>query len=328
MLLWCVLFFSLAIAGTWLARRYAVQRNLFDQPGARRSHQVATPRGGGLSVVVALLIAAITLALRDPQQRLLLLAFAGGLALVAGVGIVDDHRPLTPWWRLVVQAVAALLLASAVGRVFGGWSVAIGVFVAVLVLTNVWNFMDGINGLATTQAMAVAAAIAFIEGGAWSLLAAALAAACAGFLPYNFPKARIFLGDVGSGALGFSIAGLSLVAVARQGEASWLLLFPLSAFLLDAGLTLVRRLIRGEQWWAPHTQHAYQVWSRAVGHTTVTLAYGAWTLLGWAVMLSLREASIHFMLASGLAWYTFGALLWWLLQQMGNRKKFTPLWHR
>jgi UDP-N-acetylmuramyl pentapeptide phosphotransferase/UDP-N-acetylglucosamine-1-phosphate transferase len=319
MLAWGFLYFGIGLAGTWLARRYAMQRNLFDHPGARRSHLVATPRGGGLSIVVALLMAAIALAVRDPQQRTLLVAFAVGLTLVAGIGMLDDHHPLSPWLRLVVHASAALLLALAIDHVFADMRLAAIAFVAALVLTNVWNFMDGINGLAATQALLLVAVIACIADGAWSLLAIALAAASLGFLPYNFPTARIFLGDVGSGAMGFAIAALGVTALDPIDASSWLLMLPLSAFLLDAGLTLLRRMLRGERWWAPHTQHAYQVLARRAGHTAVTVAYGFWTLLGWAIMLGLREAPPNFMLSIGIAWYISGAFLWWLLQRLETR---------
>lgn len=324
MLQWWILYFGIGLAGTWLARRYAVQRNLIDQPGERRSHQVATPRGGGLSIVIALLVAAIALAVRDPQHRTLLTAFAVGLVLVAGIGMADDHRPLPPWGRLAVHAVAALVVALAVGREFANLPLAALAFVAVLVLTNVWNFMDGINGLAAIQALIVAVVIGMVGGGSWGLLGAALAAACAGFLPYNFPRARVFLGDVGSGATGFAIGALGVVALASYGTGSWLLLLPLSAFLIDAGLTLLRRLVRGERWWMPHTQHAYQVWARRSGHATVALAYAGWTLLGAMAMLAIGDASPAFMLCIGLAWYTSGAFLWWLLQRMETE----PVSHR
>src|SRR5690606_33960890 len=115
----------------------------------------------------------------------------------------------------------------------------------------------------------------------------ALLAACAGFLPFNLPKARIFLGDVGSGALGFALAALfSLLAL----ELDWLhapvLLLPLGAFFVDATLTLGARMVRGERWWTPHAQHAYQRWTRRIGsHGTVASAYFAWTATAVAAML-------------------------------------------
>lgn len=317
MLQWLAAHLALGAVGTWLAMRYAVGRNLFDQPGTRRSHQVATARGGGVAIAIAVLVAAAVLALRGPEQGVLLWAFAAGLVLVAGVGMVDDHRPLSPWWRLAAHLVAACLIAFAVARSPAGWPWAAVAFVAAVVLTNVWNFMDGINGLAASQAIIIAALVAWLAPGTWGWVAAALAAACLGFLPYNFPRARIFLGDVGSGAIGFAVAVLCVIGVGqRHGNWSWLLVFPLSAFLVDAGLTLMRRVLRAERWWTPHTQHAYQVWSRRSGHPVVTIAYGAWTMAGALVMLAGLKAPVHFMLYLALAWYTVTGSLWWLMQRM------------
>lgn len=318
MLVWLALFFAIGAAGTWLARRYAVQRDLLDHPGERRSHSTATPRGGGMAIVLALLVAACALAARYPWQVPLLAAFVVGLVLVAGIGLIDDHRPLSPWLRLAVHVLAAAVLAIAAAATFGNLWVALVAFIAALVLTNVWNFMDGINGLAASQAAIIAGGFAWLGGGgAWGWLAVAFGAACLGFLPFNFPRARIFLGDVGSGALGYSLAALLVVAIGGH-RLSWLpvLLLPISAFLIDAGLTLSRRLLRGERWWTPHTQHAYQAWARQSGsHAWPTVAYGVWTLVGVVAMVLLRTMPAFFMLAGSVAWYMSGAFLWWCLQR-------------
>lgn len=321
MVRWIILHLVVAFVATWLALRYALWRDLLDHPGERRSHQVATARGGGAAIVLAVLVAAGVLLLRHPELSTLLGTFTVGLFLVAAVGLVDDHRSLSPWLRLGIQAIAGLLLALVVVLETGHWPTAAIVLIAALVLTNVWNFMDGINGLAATQAVVVSAAIAALAhawggGGVWVWMAAALAAACLGFLPYNFPRARIFLGDVGSGSIGFMIAALAVLPLMETRNLSWLVLFPLSAFLVDSGLTLLRRMIRRQAWWKPHSQHAYQVWARRVGHGRVTLAYLGWSLLGSALMAVGPHASVSFMLCIALAWYTSAALIWHALQRM------------
>ena len=322
MLQWVVLYFGLAVLGTWMTLRYAVWRELFDHPGERRSHTHATARGGGAAIVAVLLVAAVALALRYPSQQMLLGTFSLALTLVAGVGLVDDHRPLSPWLRLTAHIIAALLMALVLLDATGDWRIAAVALLAIMVLTNVWNFMDGINGLAASQAMMIAALLstAWSGGGSWIWMAAALAAACAGFLPYNFPRARIFLGDVGSGSIGFAIAALVVVIGAEHEKSSWLLMLPLSAFLVDAGLTLLRRIIRREAWWRPHTQHAYQVWARRAGHTRVTLAYAAWTLGGSVLMLVGQNTPNAFMLGITVAWYISAGLVWWLVQTMEPEK--------
>ncbi|MGO4222079.1 lipopolysaccharide biosynthesis protein [Lysobacter sp. TAF61] len=326
MLQWLAIYFCIGVAGTWLARRYAIRQSLIDQPGERRSHDVATPRGGGIAIVIAVAVAACALALQRPLDAPLLAAFGVGLLLVAGIGWVDDHRPLSPWWRLIVHVVAAGLFGLAVADVYQSPWLGACAFAATIGLTNVWNFMDGINGLAASQAALVAAGLAAMASGVWGLLGMALAAACIGFLPFNFPRARIFLGDVGSGAIGFSVAALAVVAGARLGSHFWVVLLPLSVFLVDAGLTLLRRLLRGERWWTPHTQHAYQAWARSVGHNRVTLAYaGATAVAILAAFWLASHPDIAFITSITLAWYTCCAFLWVGLQKAGSFRTPTSI---
>lgn len=315
MLAWWLLFAGLTAAGTWVARGYALSRRLIDTPGERRSHTVATPRGGGIAIVLAVLVAALALSLRFPPQAMLLRLFAAGFALVALVGWIDDHRATSPWLRLAVHALAAAVLAVGVALAHGDPRLAAAAFVAAVVLTNVWNFMDGIDGIAASQALLVAAVLAWATGGAWGWLGAALAAACAGFLPFNFPRARIFLGDVGSGAIGFGLAALGVMPVATAALDGILLLLPLSAFLVDAGLTLLRRILRRERWWTAHAQHAYQIWARRAGHVRVTLAYAGWTVIGTALAMALRTEPFIVIASSVAAWYTCAALVWLWVQR-------------
>lgn len=315
MLEWLVLHFCIGVAGTWLARRYALKQALIDEPGERRSHSVATPRGGGIAIVISLLVAALALGIRQPPIAPLMLAFGTGLLLVAGIGWFDDHRPLSPWVRLAVHIVAAGVFAFAVGDVFQSVRLGACAFVATLVLTNVWNFMDGINGIAAGQALVAALGLAWMAGGSWGLLALALAAACAGFLPFNFPRARIFMGDVGSGAIGYALGALTVVAAARLQERAALALLPASVFLVDAGLTLLRRLLRGERWWTPHTQHAYQAWARAAGHGPVTLAYAGVLLLVILLAWGMIPGDAFFITGITIAWYMCCAFFWLVLQK-------------
>ena len=309
---WMLLHLVLAATGTWLARRYALKKQLLDQPGERRSHVVATPRGGGIAIVVTVLLGMGWLALENPQDAFLLGCFAIGLILVAGIGWVDDHRPIPVWPRLLVHALAAFLLAWGVYRTGAGPIAPVVAFVLALVLVNIWNFMDGIDGLAASQAAIVALATALLlGGGVWGWVATGLLAALIGFLPFNFPKARIFLGDVGSGALGFLLAGV-LIAAFRSERAPWpLLLLPISAFLVDAGFTLGMRILRRERWWTPHVQHTYQKWAgRNVSHVGVTLAYAGFSLL--AAMLVLIGMGWTDYGSSGicLAWFLGAGFLW------------------
>jgi UDP-N-acetylmuramyl pentapeptide phosphotransferase/UDP-N-acetylglucosamine-1-phosphate transferase len=278
--------FLVAFAGTWLARRYALRRALIDHPGERRSHAQPTPRGGGVGVVVALLAALGGLAWAFPSERWLLLAAATGLLLVAATGWVDDHRPLAALPRLAVHALAAALLGGALAAHGASPWLCVGSALLALVLVNVWNFMDGIDGLAASQAaLAAGGYLAVAGGGVAGWLAASLLAGSLGFLPFNIPSARVFLGDVGSGALGFAIACIvALLALQLTWESRGLLLLPLVAFGVDAGLTLASRIVHKQRWWEPHVTHAYQRWARRCGHAPVTLAYAGWTLAAVVLM--------------------------------------------
>ena len=329
-LAWFLLPMAVALAGTWLALGYARRRGLFDQPGDRRSHAVATPRGGGISIAAALLAAILAVGYLYPEPRLVLLAGALGLVLVATVGWIDDHRPLSARTRLAAHALSAALLAAAVLLSGHGPQVAGIAFIAVLVLVNVWNFMDGIDGLAASQAAIAGLGYAFVAGaGAPAWLALALAGSCCGFLPFNFPQARIFLGDVGSGALGQALALVAvLLMVAPEGgiaPPSWpLLVLPLAAFLVDASLTLGRRVLRREAWWQPHVQHAYQVWSRTLGrHAPVTIAYAGWSIAGTALMLGMNRMQETFIIASAatLGWCLVSGAGWLALQHVSQEGK-------
>jgi UDP-N-acetylmuramyl pentapeptide phosphotransferase/UDP-N-acetylglucosamine-1-phosphate transferase len=319
--LWAALFCAVGYLGTWLAMQYAVRHRLIDEPGERRSHTVATPRGGGIGIVVALLMASVWLLLRNPQHARLLLSFAIGLALVAGIGWADDHRPRSPWSRLAVQAVAALLLGWGIWQEGGSALAAAAAFMAAMVLVNVWNFMDGIDGLAASQTAIAALAFGVAAGqGMVTSLAFALAAACLGFLPFNLPRARIFLGDVGSGALGYALAALAIWLAMQDWEHAPGLLLPVSAFLIDATLTLAMRIVRRQAWWLPHTEHGYQHWVRRCGrHGRVTLAYAGWGVVASGLMLIGRTTAPTFMMVALLTTYLAGWVLWiWLRRPLSD----------
>ncbi len=317
---WAVAFAVFTSVGTWLARRYALARDLVDAPGERRSHTLPTPRGGGAAIVAALIVASAVLGAREPGNVLVFLAFGISLIAVAAVGFVDDHRPLSPWVRLGVHIGASALFAVVLVATGRTPMEAVVAFAACVVLTNVWNFMDGINGLAASQAALIGAWLCFHGSEGWGALALAMSAACVGFLPFNFPKARIFLGDVGSGALGFAVAAAA-VGPQRGALADHVpVLLMLAPFLIDTMLTLGRRVLRGERWWTPHTQHAYQVCSRRWGHTRVTLAYGCWAAAPCVAVSSFRlPQSGFFSVGSVAAWYTCGALLWLFIQASEHR---------
>ncbi|KAF1709751.1 lipopolysaccharide biosynthesis protein [Pseudoxanthomonas kalamensis DSM 18571] len=307
---------ALLTAGAW---RYALQRKLLDAPGERRSHDIPTPRGGGIAIVLTVLAGLFWLASRTPANAGHLLTIAAGLALVSGIGWVDDHRPLSVRARLFVHAIASLMLAWVAWSEGHSLMLATAAFLLSMYLINIWNFMDGIDGLATSQALIAASALACLLPLPWPWLAAGLAAACASFLPFNFPKARIFLGDVGSGSLGYLLAALFVAGMAMLPWASWpWLLLPASAFIVDAGFTLAWRMLNGQQWWSAHVDHLYQRWARRIGHRRVTLAYALFSMLATILCLAVWNADLEDRTAGALTgiWYAGAAGLWF----WGHRK--------
>ena len=309
-----------ALGSLW-AIAHAHRKGLFDEPGDRRSHEMPTPRGGGIGIVAACLAAMLMLAWPGGELASGLLAVAG-LVLVAGIGWWDDHRPLSPWPRLLVHAIAAACLASAMHLQGAGTAGVLAAFVFALVLVNAWNFMDGINGLAASQAVLCGLGFAAVLDGGGRLLALAIAGACLGFLPFNFPRARVFMGDVGSGALGYLVAVLLASGFASRPLAWWpLLLLPPMAMLVDTGLTLLWRVQRGERWWQAHVQHVFQRWSRNHGHVRVCLAYAVWTFALVAIMLATLHWPARAALAAALAVLLASACGWWWLHRRYKKNK-------
>ena len=320
--LWCALFAVLGAAGTWFARAYALRRNLMDAPGERRSHTVPTPRGAGIAIVLAMLVALAALIARLPQELVLLAGTTIGLVLVAAIGWLDDHRPLSPWSRLAVHALAAGWLAAGFWLSGSAGATALMVFVAALVLVNAWNFMDGIDAIAAGQAVVVVAALVLLAPHPLPVfLGLAFVAATLGFLPFNLPRARAFLGDVGSGSLGYLVALFAGLATREAPVAAWsLVALPLAPFLVDTGLTLVTRMLRGERWWEPHVTHAYQCAARRFGHGQVAIAYAVWAALGGTLAVWMaagganREGSSMLL----LAWFTLATLAWYAARRIGT----------
>lgn len=308
----------LAAAATWAAWRYALVRRLMDVPGGRRSHVVPTPRGGGVGPVAGMLAA--MLAAWAPQRGV---PVAAAVLAVAVVGAWDDHRPLPATRRLLVHVIAAALVAMAFHPPTRAPFAFVSTWFVGVALVNVWNFMDGIDGLASTQAVLASIAFAGLSAGDDRVVALGVAVAIAAFVPFNFPRARVFMGDVGSGAIGLALASLAASSTEAAWESALRATLPLSAFILDAGLTLGRRMLRGERWWEAHAQHLYQGLARRFGHPRVTMAYGAWTVLACIFAWRLPAGAI---MPAWAAWHAAGAVLWLLLQRRiakdsGNRKE-------
>lgn len=303
---------------TGLLWRIAHRAGLMDVPNQRSSHDRPIARGGGAAIAIVGIAAMLLLPdVAGPSARFsLTMAVAGGG--VALVGFIDDRRGV-PWpVRLLVHVLAMGATLGQIidvcpdgscndgtlGRVvlwflltgFGAWSL------------NAFNFMDGIDGLAASQTIFVSTAAAILIALREPLqpevaLLTVMAAAAAGFLAWNWPPARIFLGDVGSGFIGFILFVVPLAAFVQVGISAWVVIILSASFLTDATVTLVRRIARGEPWHQAHRSHAYQrlarYWS---SHRRVTLAFTFvnvfWLLpLAWLATRFTAYASLICLLA-------------------------------
>ncbi|WP_277758748.1 glycosyltransferase family 4 protein [Pseudomonas sp. A34-9] len=306
--------FASAFTLTALLRRYALSKSLIDVPNDRSSHTIPTPRGGGVAIVVTFLAALCLLFMAGIIPSGLFLSALGAGAMVAIIGFMDDHGHIAARWRLLGHFAAAawalywlggLPPLHAFGQVIDlGWpGTALAAFFLVWML-NLYNFMDGIDGIAGVEAVTVCLGVcvlSVLDNGA-PLIGAPLllAVAVAGFLVWNFPAARIFMGDAGSGFLGLILGILALEASWLSFQLFWGWLILLGVFIVDATFTLLRRLLRGEKVYEAHRSHAYQFASRRYGkHWPVTMAVGLINLL-WLLPIAVCVARFQLDGATGL----------------------------
>lgn len=254
------------------ARWYALKNALFDIPNERSSHRVPTVRGGGISIVACALLGGVLLWVSGAISADFTMAWIGGGLLVGAIGWLDDHGHVAPVWRalchLAAAAWAVAWLDGLPALVVGDKAIAlpwIGHLLAILGtvwLINLFNFMDGIDGIAGSEAVFVlttGGVLLWFDGaGGLGTLSLILAASCCGFLIWNWPPAKIFMGDVGSGALGFFIAILALAGERASATPILIWLILCGVFVCDATYTLLRRLALRERWYAAHRSHAYQ----------------------------------------------------------------------
>ncbi len=294
----------LACMLTGVLRRYALSRSLMDVPNNRSSHTAPTPRGGGVAIVVTFLLGLAYLSWRDMVPSATAIALGGAGAWIALIGFWDDHGHIPARWRLLAHLLGAVWAIAWLGGVplieLGGRSYELGMAGNVLAvlglvwLLNLYNFMDGIDGIASVEVISVCLGGILIShfagGGELMPFFALLLAAVAGFLVWNFPPARIFMGDAGSGFLGMVLGIFMLAAGHHDARWLWCWLILLAVFIVDASWTLARRLLRRERVYEAHRSHAYQHAARRAGrHLPVTMGVVAINLL-WLTPLAMLVA--------------------------------------
>ena len=270
----------LSYVGCLRALAVAKKSGMIALPGERQSHQHATPTGGGLGLIFSIVITTVCLELMISLPDYWWQNVLPGVVLLTIVGWRDDKFPVSQLLRLLVQLVVSIWLLG-----FGWWEFPLtdmaflAVFVVAMVwLMNVYNFMDGSNGMAGFQGVfaGVTMAVLFQLGGEYTmaLIAMVVAAACAGFLPLNFPHAKVFMGDVSSVPLGFLFASFAVYGVQSGSMSLSLSILIMSVFLIDATLTLLSRAFRGERWYTAHAQHVYQrLIAKGWSHSRVLMVY-------------------------------------------------------
>jgi len=269
-----------------IALRLALRSGMITEPGERQSHRHATPTGGGLGLVFSFIVSAIILQVFLPLPGFWWQNMLPGVLLLAAIGWLDDKRPVSTRLRLLVQLIAAVWLLGF--DCLSGPLMQIGVcailLVALLWLMNLYNFMDGSNGMAGFQGVfsgLIMSALFFAAGEhAIALLALLVAAVCAGFLPLNFPQAKVFMGDVASVPLGFVFGALAIYGLRSGAMGSAMAILIMAVFVVDATLTLLARAIRGERWYTAHNQHIYQrLIVQGWSHARVLMVYQAINVL-------------------------------------------------
>lgn len=286
----------------WFLCRWLIcfGERLLDHPNERSLHETPVPRGGGIGILAGIAVALFFL----PSLPVLLLWLVCLTLALGAFSLLDDLFHLSPVVRFLVQAaVAALLVGLGLWTAHlpvpgsPGWPVALGMFFSGLWLvwmTNLYNFMDGMDGFAGGMALigfGALAVLGWLAGDTtYALLCAAVASAAGGFLCFNFPPARLFMGDVGSTALGFLAAGLLLWADRSGLFPLWVGMLVFSPFIVDATVTLVGRLLRGERVWEAHRNHYYQrLVQMGWGHRkTVLWEYGLMLLCALSAALAVN----------------------------------------
>lgn len=286
----------LALGVVQAAMAYAHRRGMFDQPGQRRSHKVPTPRGGGIGIIVAVVptVPFCLLSVQPAWPVYTVIALLAAVVMIAWIGWWDDHRSLPALPRFGVQVLAVTLFCVALLMGGPAWF-----WLPLLVLAGAWsinlhNFMDGIDGLLAQQGIFVACGMAvlswFAGQPALAGASACVAAACIGFWWFNRSPARIFMGDVGSGSLGLLIFAMTAMLWKANWQLVWASLILSSAFVTDATLTLLTRILRGRRWYTAHREHLYQ-WIVRRGHTH---AVGAAWYFGWNLLVAAPFAAWAF----------------------------------
>lgn len=317
-ILGCLLVFLFSTLITWLTCIYAVRKKIIAIPNERSSHQIPTPQGGGIAIVLTFIVAVLWLGLYGLIEPHLVWALAGSVA-IAVIGYCDDMYNVKIRWRIVIHFFMACwavywlhgfsILDLGSHKVNLNWMGSVLAVFGITWCINLYNFMDGIDGLAGSEALfaAVASGLAlWIIGDLnTAFMLWLLAAAVAGFTLWNWPPAKIFLGDVGSCFLGYVLAVFAIHSANKSllPIAFWFIL--LAVFICDSTFTLFLRILQRKRWYSAHREHAYQhLVQYGISHKQITTSI---FILNILLLLPLAFAVLFWPLKT--LWFLLGTII-------------------
>jgi Fuc2NAc and GlcNAc transferase len=260
MLLWIIIFL-LSFSLTWLYRKFALYKSLLDIPNDRSSHAIPTPKGGGIAVAISWFLGITYLSITGELENQVFFALLMGIPLVI-IGFIDDILNIKPFVRFVIQAfVAGLGLFFLGGINLHSWQgsylipIIILALIAIVWFINLFNFLDGIDGYIGSEIVFIGISAYLLTGEKTGLL---LTLSVSGFLIWNWPKAKIFMGDTGSTLMGYIVAVMIIYFQNTQKTSVFVWIILTSVFWFDATITILRRLINKENIFQAHRKHAFQ----------------------------------------------------------------------
>jgi Fuc2NAc and GlcNAc transferase len=314
MILCLLLLFALSFYLTNVFRKLAIKHQILDHPNHRSAHLNPVPRGGGLAIIVSTFVGVGFIYFRGMLSLTEVITFFCAGFIVGLSGFLDDRFSLSPGKRLVLQLCAVVIGIYGLGAIDSiqlfSWVInqayllVLFSILYLLWLINLYNFMDGINGIAGLQSVSVSlcmACVYYLSTGDMDYLPLILAVCSGGFLYWNFPKGRIFMGDVGSGFLGLFLGLMSIKQMHQATEMFFYFLILMGVFIVDASFTLLRRFIQGKKIHQAHSSHAYQHAARWMhSHVRVSLAVIAINFL-WLFPVTIAIVNWHINHLVGLA---------------------------
>ncbi len=305
-----IILFILAVILVYAFKQYAIKKGLLDNPNHRSAHTIPTPRGGGIVFIVLWLVFLIFYTVFNNYPTQQFFALFPALVALAIISFLDDKMSISSRWRFLLHFLAAFYFVVLLGGlpfinvgvfiIHQVWVFSVLSIIALVWSTNLFNFMDGSDGLAALEAIFI-----FLVGGLLlllnyqaqelALICFALVASVAGFLCWNWPKAKIFMGDVGSACLGFLVVAVAILAQKFYDMPIllWIMLYGL--FVFDATVTLVRRILMKEKWYEGHRSHAYQRLNKAGWSHQKILWVGLLSNLVILILVVIASLLPHFM---------------------------------